>query len=371
MTAEHPRINWYVPEVNERRASLRYRCVYPMRELRKRGWQVGFFDPSSSNKIDVLVLDAWTLFPSTAGPAAAGSLHRVLAGARRAGCRVLLDNCDNQFSGMPNAAWEAACEQLRRLAGNVDAVSVCSEPLAKVMTQRCDLLSSPYVVGDPIEDDIVYEGDNWVKTVLSPHRMRAKWRLHRHGRWLSSMRAQGRMALVWFGSSGNGFAAGGLSELKSVIPVLRQVNRRYPVCLSVISNSPPRFAETFADSGLQVQYLEWDRTTFLRALRLHDIAIIPAAINEFTVCKSANRLTLSMHHGLNVVCDAIPSYRAYAECCVLNDWEQGLTRYLSEPTLRAEHLRRGRILVEHACSVAAIGSEWASVFSRCIATPPR
>ena len=40
----------------------------------------------------------------------------------REGTTILLDNCDNQFSGSPDKAWERANDRLRELAALADTV---------------------------------------------------------------------------------------------------------------------------------------------------------------------------------------------------------------------------------------------------------
>ena len=70
-----PRARWVVPELNPRRASLRYRCLYPMAELARQGRDVGLY--REGEPIDAgltIIFDAWTLFPSVREPARSEAL---------------------------------------------------------------------------------------------------------------------------------------------------------------------------------------------------------------------------------------------------------------------------------------------------------
>ena len=351
------RVAWHVASFNERRASLRYRCIYPMASLRQSGVDaVVFREDDAQRPLDCVVFDAWSLFPTVSGdenavPELAGRL-------RERGVRIVLDNCDNQFSGALDAAWERGLLHLRELAASADVVVTCSNELARVMQHECSLDTLPRVIGDPVEDHIRYTDDNALRSLLSPGR-KLSWARHlAHRARVLTERARGRTPLVWFGAHGNHFAEGGMLDLARVIPVLEALNRERPLSLTVISNNRRKFDAHFAHQSFPCHYLEWDRINFLATLRLHAISLLPAALNDFTRCKSANRLTLSLYHGLNVVADAIPSYAEFSDACQLDDWEHGLRSYLDSPALRRQHLSEGQRLCAERCSHERIGSQW-------------
>ena len=355
------RAAWYLPEVVERRAGLRYRCLYPLAQLRQRGLDVGLLSPGGEQDFDAVVFDAWGLFPTTAGDHQAESSLRLAKDLKSRGVKIVLDNCDNQFAGAPSEAWQRACQRLRNLALLADRVVTCSSTLGDEMLTECQLQSRPLVIGDPIETEIRYASDRRIKSWLSPGRKLSWLRYLRHRCRLARDRSAGATPLVWFGSHGNGFAEGGMLDLKRIVPIMARVHRRHPLSLTVISNNRPKFDAEFAHQPFPTHYLEWDRINFLASLRLHAISVIPVTTNRFTACKSANRVALSLYHGLNVAADSIPSYEEFSAVCALDNWEQGLTDYVSDSSLRQTHQYEGARLAIARYSPEQVADRWAQV----------
>ena len=133
-----------------------------------------------------------------------------------------------------------------------------------------------------------------------------------------------------------------------------------PVSLTVLSNSPDRFREVSAGWRVPVRYLPWRPTTFDAGLALHDVAVLPVSRNPFTECKSSNRVLTALWAGLAVVADGIPSYRDFADCVVLDDWELGLGRYASAEARRAD-VALGRARIEAEWRQPAITARWRSL----------
>jgi hypothetical protein len=50
---------------------------------------------------------------------------------------------------------------------------------------------------------------------------------------------------------------------------------------------------------------------------------------------------------------------------VLDDWDEGLTRYLSDPARRRQDAQRGRERVMSDMSLDRIGSAWQQALERC------
>ena len=139
---------------------------------------------------------------------------------------------------------------------------------------------------------------------------------------------------------------------------LKAVALKHGISLTIISNHRGKFEQHFSQLDFPTHYLDWDRVTFLQALRLHDIALLPVVDNAFTRCKSANRLSLALHHGLNVVADPLPSYQRFADCTQLGRWKEGLNAYLGDAQLRADHLRAGQARVQEHFGPRAITGQW-------------
>lgn len=355
-----PRVRWVVPIVNPRRASLRYRCLYPMQELLSRGRGVGIWqDGEGVDDALTLVFDAWTLFATTNSSATAEALIELAEVARAKGARIVLDNCDNQFANVSESPeWRHGLDLLRRLGTAADVIVSCSQALSDAMQANIGSRALHVVIDDPIEEKIAYPDDTFLKSLLSPRQKQAWLLLMQHRLSLAGDHLAGRTPLIWFGSHGNGFSPGGMSDILPLRPVLERVAESRPLSLTIISNQRKKFDDHFQGWRIPTHYLEWDRVTFLSALKMHAISIIPSVDNAFTRCKSSNRLTLSIHHGLSVVADPIPSYQAYADVARIGDWENNLHSLLADPNSRKLDLARCQRIVRERNSLGRIADCW-------------
>lgn len=359
VTSATPIAAWHLVDPNPRRAGSRYRCLYPMEELCRQGFAVELFDPARERAYGSVVFNAWNLFPTVSEDCDADKIMALASRLKRAGTRIVLDNCDNQFAAHEaEPAWLRGLARLRELSKMADTLVVCSATLAEAMRAHTGFSGEIRVIGDPIEKSIFYPGDSVLRSWLSLRR-KASWLLYaRHRFAIAADQRQGRTPLVWFGSHGNAFTEAGMLDLLRRREMLESLNRLQPVSLTVISNHRSKFAQHFGDWMFPTHYLEWDRLTFLAALRLHTISLIPAQLNDFTRCKSANRLILSLAHGLATVADPIPSYAEFSGVSRLGDGEHGLAEYLTDAGVRKRDIDAGRQLIEARYSLTAIAAQW-------------
>lgn len=355
------KVRWVVPELNPRRASLRYRCLYPMEVMQQWGRDIGIYDDAETIDSDsTLIFDAWMMFPSVSS---ASTSERLLALAKEAhsrGARVIVDNCDNQFSAtsVPEG-WDAGLARLTALSTYAHAMVCCSTELARMLRERLGDGPRFVVIDDPIETSIKYPGDNVLKQWLSPAKHKARIKALSFGLRLRARSIRnGRTPLVWFGSHGNQFSPGGMLDLLPLRETLESVNERFPISLTIISNHPSKFEQNFRGWGFPVEYMDWDRINFLQLLRQHAISIIPATLNAFTRCKSSNRLTLSVHHGLATVVAPIPSYQAFSDVVRIEDWQANLLDLLASAADRREEVRRAQRRIRQSNSVEQIATDW-------------
>lgn len=132
----------------------------------------------------------------------------------------------------------------------------------------------------------------------------------------------------------------------------------HPLSLTIISNSREAFTQVFEGWDLPVFYMDWSAHNFFRAMRRHQVALIPIDVNAFTAVKTNNRIALSLSLGLGVVADSIDSYRVFSECAFLDRWEEGLAAYLENPGLAREHARCGQKVIEECFTVEVIAERW-------------
>ena len=291
-----PNARWVVPVVNPRRASLRYRCLYPMQELLRRGRDVGIWQTGEAIDASLtLVFDGWTLFPTINSLAAATALANLATTARLKGARIILDNCDNQFAAVTQSAeWGHGLDLLQRVGQVADVIVTCSQALSDAMQSHIDSSAQYVVIDDPIEEQIRYPDDTFLKSLLSVRQKLAWLRVLKHRANLARDQLAGRTPLVWFGSHGNQFSPGGMSDILPLRPILERVAELYPISLTIISNQRQKFDVGFREWSIPTHYLEWDRVTFLAALKMHEISIIPSVNTSLAFFKIDSSLTFSL-----------------------------------------------------------------------------
>lgn len=355
-------VGWCFLRPNPIRAGYRYRCIYPMNALARRGYHVGMLNDDSENFPDVAVFDSWSLFHGARDETEARALLCFAEKIRLRGVRVVVDECDNRFVGSRDSRWASRCDMLIDLAALADVMVTCTRQLAEVVRDHCRLSRLPTVIGDPVEDRIFYPGDSPWRSIWSVSQKLSWLRFSTYMLKLAIARIAGRYPLVWFGHHGNNDLESGMISLASIRNQLEAVNRKHPIVLGVISNNRHKFDRIFSGWTFPVLYLEWDRRTFIEALRLHRLCVLPSPINEFTRTKSANRLQTSVYHGLNVVCDPLPSYRDYSEFVGMENWTENILKYINDPSLCSRHLSAGKASVISDCHIETIARKWIDVF---------
>jgi glycosyltransferase involved in cell wall biosynthesis len=150
--------------------------------------------------------------------------------------------------------------------------------------------------------------------------------------------------------------------LRRVLPALEELHRELPLSLSVISNSVSLFEKYTAGAGVPLVYHEWDRESFPHLFRRHDVCVLPVNVNPLTVCKTNNRLVLSLLLGVPVVADRIPSYEEFGDFVLFSDWRENLRRYALDPGLRRRHVRRGREYIRSKYNRERVVAQWGGLF---------
>jgi hypothetical protein len=326
---------------------VRIRCLNPLLELKARGYAIELFDPKQAESY-ALVVYAKSYDEASYDSAIALQKH---------GTCIVFDLCDNHFYNPKRLSyWREAGERLRRMMSIADALVASTETLREVMRVELSAPRPITVIGDAVETNI--------QGVVTPRWQRrwGQWQLVRLLHQLAADKHQGVVPLVWFGNHGSPYADGGMLDLLKVRALLERMHRRYPLSLTVISNSRAKYNQAIRPWKIPTRYLPWRPDTFLPALRAHAIAILPILDNPFTRCKSNNRLALSLHTGLAVVADSIPSYQAFAHVCRLDNWETGLAGYLTDLAARQADVQAGQALIAKEYSLGSIADQWQNLF---------
>jgi len=326
-------------------ASVRIRCLNPLRELQARGYPVERFDPRRRDRY------AAVIFSKRYDDVAYAEARRL----RARGAHVVLDLCDNHFHNPDNlAVLRAAAAQLRRMADEADVLVASTEAMADALRAEVGPGRQVTVIGDAVETTVEgVSGPPW-----------SRWWARRRLRDLGSRLEwdAARTPLVWFGSHGGPSGDHGMGDLESVRPVIESLGGEHPVSLTVISNSAEKYDRLIRPWSVPTHYLQWNADTFLAALRLHRIAVLPIRESPFTRCKTNNRLVTALAAGVAVVATGIPSYRPFADCCALDDWLGGLRRYILDAEKRRRDVTAGQRLVERDWVVPVIADQWQRLF---------
>lgn len=340
-------IGWWCRRYKLSVAGVRIRAHQVMCELRRQGHAVEWFDAEHADRYRAVVLHKHY---DAAARAQAEQL-------KQAGTRVVFDLCDNHFynpKGLPE--WRQRAQDLRQMAELADAVVVSTAALAEIVAAECALKRAPIIVRDALDN---------LDSVPVPlkHRIRQALPAQLLMRRVRAARDQGRLPLLWFGHHGRSYAEGGMLDLLRIRSELETLNPRLPLHLTVLSNQREKFDANFRDWTFPVTYGTWNPQHFGDIARLHAIALIPAQDNPFTRVKSENRVVTAFAHGLAVVADPIPSYRAFSDALCFGDWARSIERYGSDAALRLGHVEAGRQRSLELCGIEPIARRWLAVIA--------
>ena len=317
-------------------ASARLRCFLPVRYLRAAGWECEVFEPS-----------AWQRYRAVVLQKAYAEEDLTLADCLRAhGIRVIFDLCDNHFyvpTDRPDLRERA--NRLRRMIDRADAVSVCTNELARHVGR-------PSTVIDDALDEIA---PGWL----------APWQ--RTCRTILARCWRKRFQLVWFGNAGLDSPPFGLIDLARLVPVLNELDRHVPLSLTVISNSRDAFVRHLAGARFPTRYREYHTHSVQGLLQAHDVCVIPVSPNPFTLSKTINRPALALLLGVPVVADAIPSYEDLRPFILMGSWRNHLSRYAQDHDLRQHHVEAGRHYLRQRYTPQNVVEQWSKFLTPLLA----
>jgi len=167
--------------------------------------------------------------------------------------------------------------------------------------------------------------------------------------------------VVWFGNAGREGDGVGIESLISLSDQLEEVNHIYPLQLLVISHGYSIFREATKDFRIPCIYREWSIFGTLDLLRKSNVVVIPNPNTNFARAKSANRCMLALLAGLPVIASRIPALDEFAQCVVLDDWKNGLMRYLGNPNVAAKDVSIGQSLIQKKYNEISIAHYWEKI----------
>lgn len=356
------RVTWRLAADDVDVASVRYRCLTPLRVLEDRdgashelSW--GSHDPLSGDPDAVVFVKAF---------GDADVEHARRAAAR--GVRVVADVCDNFFVGGKRSA---AADNLRALAAVAAMVTTTGPTLAEVL--RKELVGAEvHEIPDPAErqDDV-----RWAVRRLYRERMR----MARHAPGLvlrglpraarGELRALDRRhskacthksvpIVLWFGNTGSANPRFGMLNLADIGDELVAAARETPYELRVLSGSRSAYQQLVEPLALQTTFFPWQRFAVYRELRRASLVVIPNSRDAFSECKSANRGVMALSHRVPVVATSIPAFEPLIGCFLGERFAQGIPRYLRDADLRHHHVRRAQDVIRRNYAPTVIAGAW-------------
>ena len=322
---------------NPQVASARYRALLPCRHLRAAGWPCEVYEPSRAAQYRLVI------FQKVYDEETVRQVERLKA----RGAKTAFDLCDNLFhydlDDPPAAARRT--EQLKRMIDAVDAVTVSTAALRDAVREATGR-DDAFVIDDAVE-----------VPRLNPL-ARGYYRL----RGGLGPRGAESFRVVWYGIAGRANPRFGMIDLQKVLPALSALHGDVPLSLTVISNSAEMFREYTRGADFPVRYREWGRRSFPYHFEPHDVCVLPVSPNPLTLCKTSNRLLLSLMLGVPVVADRIPSYEEFAPFVRFGDWEQNLRAYALDPDSRRRSVGEAREYIKTNYNKGRTVAQWSAFF---------
>ncbi|MDI1307814.1 MAG: hypothetical protein PSV17_00090 [Methylotenera sp.] len=328
---------------NKKVASYRLRCLQIVETLQKRGLSAGFYHTRVQPKVLVLSkrYDARTL-------------KTAISLRSKYGAKLVLDICDNHFYYDNNSnIWSDRAGLLRDAILAVDVVICSSEALANIVLQEISIKAIEVkVIGDSTE--LPFEPDFFTK-ISHPY---CELELYFYKKKLRSLHIQKGRKLIWFGNHGGNNAAGGMEDILLIKDQLLAHHNFSPISLTIVSNSKSKYKDIAKQLSVPSIYVDWNYYTFSRVMFNNDIAIIPISVNPFTICKTNNRLATAIVHNLQVVATSIPSYEAFRDDVVLDDWLDGMESFMLNQENRDQGIKECKLILEQNFSLSKVVDSW-------------
>lgn len=167
--------------------------------------------------------------------------------------------------------------------------------------------------------------------------------------------------ILWFGNHGAAHADFGIRDILLVKTELERLAKKYPIQLNVVSNNRQKYDQLIAPLSFDSRYYEWNMTDMAKHFAENDVVIVPNNKDDFSKCKSANRVLLALDNCVPVVASLTPATEKLKDCVILDDWEGGIECYLTRPSKVRSDIKKAGIVIEEEYSWKVIASKWKTV----------
>ena len=339
-------VGWIASSDNVKVASSRIRTLVPIDFLQSIGYSVELFEMTHALQYKIVVFSK-------------RYDHKSILLAQRLkeqGVVIVFDLCDNHFYN-PNKLifLTQRASALKQMLSIAHHIVVSTETLKQIIIQQIGNIKPITVIGDTFEKQIFSE-TSWLRRFYN------KTLFFVYVKRLKKFIKKGHTPVVWFGSHGQQYIEAGMSDLLLIKDDLHSVNKKNPIVLTVISDSKHKYKNIIEPLPLETLYLDWSPDIFLDALAMQSICVIPITLNEFTVCKTNNRLVTALYNNIPTVATVIPSYKPFEDVTLFENFKKNIEYYINHRVEAAQHIEMAKLLIVKSFSVEIIGNAWKSLF---------
>ena len=398
---------WKLHSLDARIASVRYRAILPVLALQSSGVASRLCRALGVKRSMHAEVVVFVKSVTVKDLILAQQIHRL-------GIPIVLDLCDNIF--VPNYMRKfpvSPAEIFEAMAQYATVITTTGPSLAQVIRRRIGFRAPIVIIPDGIEThNTIAEGNSllararvmdlgrravsvgfWVRGGLkvlekvpqvfvlvkgfqsrgiASIRHRIKAITDRRGRVVRTPlqpRAEGRArqqsakTIIWFGNAGADYGKFGLRDIVDIASHLVRAHARVKFELLVVSNDEDAYRKLIQPLPFPSRYLPWNPATIQAHIKSSDLAIVPNSMDDFAVCKSSNRAVLALSLGIPVVATQTPALEVLQRCVVLDDWENGIVRYLSDPVFVRAHLDTASVLLRKEFSNTVLAERWSQAIA--------
>ncbi len=412
-------VGWKVSKLDLNIASLRYRAMLPILALESEGVSCRVFsDGEFANIADLDVLVIVKSFSSDD--------YMLAQKAFLLGVPVILDLCDNIFietyGSMSERARLSPASIFLQMAAIATLIVVTTEPLAEFVRKKLPRKDVVRVIPDGVEtapdiEDIrgrLVQAQKSQKLNLyqSVHRRLSKlayklelarsftyvglikivfekvykyvyWRTwakkaylifdacrkrYRGGKaeptkLVSVKPARKDKTILWFGNHGAPYANFGMLDLLNIQADLEKIATEYSVTLVIVSNNFQKYEKHIKPFKIDTEYVEWTPEAVSHELKKASVVVIPNSLDDFSICKSANRTVTALLADVPVVATLTPAVEVFRGCVEFDNFGDGLRKYLTNPELAHRNVSAAKDVITYEFGRSRIFEYWSEIVS--------
>jgi hypothetical protein len=337
-------IGYYI-DSNVQKASSRIRYLNIMRYLNK--VDIELFNYENYNKYSIILFGKKFLDDDI----------KLAKTMKKKGKLIYFDLCDNYFYNPDNLeSYHKYSNNIKEIMVIADKVILSSDELKKHVIKELPQIELKIVVIEDAYEEELIKKNKFIK------RIKAKLIFIMYKFIFFNKK---NINLVWFGNAKVNNASAGMLDLLKVKNYVEEANKNYKVSLIIISNNKDLYKRNISDWVVKTHYFKWSNDNFVDILRLQDAALIPIDINDFTQCKTNNRLVKSIMNNLDVIADEIPSYTEFSEYCFFNKWNKGFEEIANSKYNKENKMIRikgAKKIIEEKYLINIMATKWERIF---------